>query len=261
MCLVTFAIDQHPDYPFILVANRDEFYSRESQRMHWWQQGTEAHGPSWLAGRDAVAGGTWLGVTKSGRWAAVTNYRETGTMPANPTTRGRLVTDFLSAKISPDEYLASLQKHSQQYGGFNLLLGERDSVSWFSNRSNDSQGYSELPSGIYGLSNHLLDTRWPKVDKAKNSLRSVIEQEAIGLQDLSSILMDEAVANDADLPDTGVGIEKERMLSSIFIRSPQHDYGTRCSTVLTISRQGRMRVSETSYPELIRRTFEFRIES
>lgn len=225
MCVIYFALNVHPDYPLVLLANRDEFYDRPTSPAHSW----EDH-PNVFAGRDLVAGGTWLGITGSGRIAAVTNYREPGA-PRGWRSRGDLVSEFLKGFASTEDYLAEVTARSNDYSGFNLLVGEieptRCDLGYFSNRGG---GARKLESGVYGLSNHLLDTPWPKVVNGKNRLERILAKP-FDKQSLFRLLADEALAPDADLPDTGIGYEKEKALSAIFIKTPV--YGTRCSTVVT----------------------------
>lgn len=228
MCVIYFAYDIHPDYPLILLANRDEFYDRPSAPADHW----EDH-PDIFAGRDLVAGGTWMGITKGGRVAAVTNYREPGAR-VGTRSRGELVAEFLKSDISAAEYMARVEQRSDYYSGFNLLAGEinhdRHELYYFSNRA---EGVRELNPGLYGLSNHLLDTPWPKVDNGKARLRDSLAHP-FDKEFLFEVLADERLAEDDQLPDTGIGYEKEKALSAIFIRTPI--YGTRCSNVLTFSK-------------------------
>ncbi len=228
MCVIYFAFDQHPDHPLILLANRDEFYERPSVAAACWPDS-----PDIYAGRDLTAGGTWLGVTKSGRFAAVTNYRDPNSPPGTR-SRGHLVAEFLKSKLSAREYLAAVQNHRDAYSGFNLIvgeIGERHEVFYYSNRG---EGIRELSAGTYGLSNHLLDTPWPKVVKGKSQLTELLRSHQISDQDLFDVLSDESLASDKDLPSTGIPYEAEKALSPIFIKTT--DYGTRCSTVLKFDR-------------------------
>ena len=226
MCIIYLAYDVHPDHPLILLANRDEFYERPTAAAASW----EDH-PDIFAGRDLIAGGTWLGITKRGRIAAVTNYREPGA-PKGELSRGNLVSEFLTTSASPAEYLAGAQREMHRYSGFNLLVGEfneeRRELFYFSNRGASPQ---RLDPGIYGLSNHLLDTPWPKVRLGTERFSQFVRLPDLEKQALFDLLADESLADDAELPDTGVGYEIEKALSAIFIRTPA--YGTRCSTIVT----------------------------
>ena len=226
MCVIYFAFDTHPEHPLILLANRDEFYDRPSQPAHYW-----ADEPDIYAGRDLVGGGTWLGVTRSGRFAAVTNFRDP-TAPTGHRSRGELVSNFLKSNRTAVEYLQSLQRDSADYSGFNLLVGQISSdvreICYFSNRGGDIKS---LTPGIYGLSNHLLDNPWPKVARGKFRFEQLLESEKVTPESFFDLLTDQELANDADLPSTGVPFEIEKAISAIFIKTP--GYGTRCSTVLT----------------------------
>ena len=240
MCIVYFAYNVRPDYPLILLANRDEFYARPSTPAHRWEDQ-----PDIFAGRDLVSGGTWLGITRSGRIAAVTNYREPGA-PKGEVSRGNLVADFLKADAEPHEYLVDVQKRMHAYSGFNLLVGnfggDQREMSYLSNRSD---GVQKLEAGIYGLSNHLLDTPWPKVRSGTERFSQFVHLPDLEKEAFFDLLADESLAEDADLPDTGVGYEIEKALSAIFIKTPV--YGTRCSTVVTFS--------SSAEPELEERVF------
>jgi uncharacterized protein with NRDE domain len=254
MCSIFFAYDAHPKYQLIPAANRDEFYERPTAAAQFW---TDA--PEILAGRDSVYRGTWLGVTRNGRFSAVTNYRD----PLAPTgnlSRGNLVGDFLRFAETPAGYLQKVRQNAGNYSGFNLLAGEFDSeIGYFSNRGD---GVKILESGIYGLSNHLLDTPWRKVARGKKALADLIEKENFTVQSLFEILVDATKAGDEDLPDTGIGLELERVLSSIFIETPV--YGTRCSTVLLIETSGKVSFAERTFKQARghweENSFEFEIE-
>lgn len=227
MCLIIFAWKVIPGMPLILAANRDEFYARPATDANWW-----ADYPQIFAGRDLHGGGTWLGVTRDGRFAALTNVRAPSERRTDAPTRGALVSDYLAGDMAPADYLRGIEGKVQDFNGFNLLLGDRDTMLWYSNRGlDDPRNGKPLDYGVYGLSNALLDTPWPKVTRAKAQFASLLCQGAPE-ETFFEMLTDATRANDCRLPDTGVGQEKERMLSPIFIRSP--DYGTRCSTVLRV---------------------------
>lgn len=228
MCVIFFAFDVHVDHPLVLLANRDEFYDRPTAAAQYWPD----H-PDIFAGRDLVAGGTWLGITKRGRVAAVTNFREPGGRTGTH-SRGELVADFLKGDANAEEYMAGVELRSGNYSGFNLIVGEindaRRELFYFSNRAS---GMRELKPGIYGLSNHILDTPWPKVAIGKDRLRQALTGP-LDKESLFDLLADESLADDNELPDTGIGYEKEKALSAIFIKTPI--YGTRCSTVVKFSK-------------------------
>lgn len=234
MCVIFFAHKVHPHYPLIALANRDEFYDRPTAVAGRWPD----H-PQIFAGRDLLAGGTWLGVTDSGRFAAITNYRETDS-PKGRLSRGDLVADFLKGNGSPSEYIAKIKAKGDEFSGFNLLAGiATDELYYFSNRG----GLTKLlQPGIYGLSNHALNTAWPKVTRGLGVFESLICSETISKEDCFALLTDETIAADEDLPNTGVGVDRERQLSPILIRTP--NYGTRSSTVVLFDRDGRCDLEE-----------------
>lgn len=215
----------HPDYSSILAGNRDEFYDRPTLPAAFWDEY-----PGMLAGKDLKGGGTWFGVTRTGRFAGITNYRDPKSFKKDAPSRGLLVTRFLEGKDSPLSFLEDLEKDAAGYNGFNLLLGWKDELYWYSNRG---EGIMRLAPGIYGLSNHLLDTPWPKVVKGKTAFKGLVSGASIpGPDDFFRMLEDREQAIDSELPETGVGLERERMLSPLFISSP--DYGTCSSTLLFI---------------------------
>jgi uncharacterized protein with NRDE domain len=221
VCLILVAWQAHPDYSLVVAANRDEFYARRTAGADFWPD----H-PQILAGRDLEADGTWLGMTRSGRFAALTNYRDPASHKPQAPSRGKLVADFLAGDTAIETYLDALD--AAAYNGFNLLLGDGQKLVAFSNIS--MQRHDLLP-GVYGLSNALLDTPWPKVGAGKTALSGALA----ALPDESALfrlLRDDMRHPDAALPATGVSLEWERLLSAAFIRSP--DYGTRCSTVIKV---------------------------
>lgn len=225
MCLLFIAHKSHPLYKLIVAANRDEYYERPTEKAAFWNES-----PGVLAGRDLRAGGTWLGITRKGKIAAITNYRDPKSINTSAPSRGRLVSDFLSKGTSPLEYLNSISTNANQYNGFNLIVGEKDEIYWYSNRG---EGAEMLSPGMYGLSNHLLNTPWPKVKKIKSAFQKLLSQGAeIDPEMIFEILFDKSTPNDNSLPDTGVGLEWERILSPVFIASST--YGTRSSTIILI---------------------------
>lgn len=224
MCLILVAWQAHPDFPLVVAANRDEFHARPTAPIAPW-----ADAPQVLAGRDLEAGGTWLGITRSGRFAAVTNVREPGA-PQGERSRGRLTAGFLTGDAAPADYAAAIETHA--YSGFNLLLADRTSLAYRSNRDGAAR---RLAPGIYGVSNHLLDTPWPKLEAARARFREALQTlpDESGFFDL---LADDEIVPDERLPSTGVTLEWERRLSAIFVKSPQ--YGTRASTLLILRKGG-----------------------
>jgi len=255
MCLLLLAIQAHPAYPLIIAGNRDEFYERPASQAGFWKDHPEI-----LAGRDLQAGGAWFGMTPKGRIAALTNYRDPASINPHAPSRGRLVTDFLIGEETPEVYLAALSRRPETFNGFNLTVGVKDHLCWYSNRGN---GIYPIQPGIHGLSNHLLNTPWPKVSRARAALAGMLSEEAPpSLDALFELLADRTVSDDDHLPDTGVGIEWERILSPVFITSPA--YGTRCSSVLVIDQNNRAIFAERTYlspPDPHKDvTFEFMLE-
>lgn len=254
MCLILVAWQSHADLPLVVAANRDEFFARRSASADFW-----ADRPQILAGRDLEAGGSWLGLTRSGRFAALTNYRDPGRHKPQAPSRGKLVADFLAGNTAIDRWLDALQPSATDYNGFNLLLGDGRQLVAFSNVSMERH---PLAPGIYGLSNHLLDTPWPKVGAGKTALAAALA----ALPDetaLFRLLRDDTRHPDAILPATGVSLEWERLLSAAFIRSP--DYGTRCSTLVKVGADVTASFDEQTWlPDGRageRRRFRFRLES
>jgi uncharacterized protein with NRDE domain len=226
MCLILIAWHGDAQFPCVIAANRDEFHSRPAARAQWWQSQ-----PAILAGRDLKAGGTWLGIARSGRFAALTNFRDPEQRRTDAPSRGMLVTSLLQSTAGVAETLEYLRSVGADYNGFNLIFSDGERLAIYESMSGIGR---ELGPGIYGLSNHLLDTPWPKVQQAKSRLSAA-------LSDLSrtdaalALLRDDTPAPDHQLPRTGMSLEWERLLSSAFIRSP--DYGTRCSTLVRIDRR------------------------
>jgi uncharacterized protein with NRDE domain len=236
MCLILFAWRVHPKFPLVVAANRDEFFARPSAPAGFW-----AEAPQVLAGRDLEAGGTWLGLTRSGRFAALTNYRAPEQNLAGRPSRGRLVADFLFGDQEPADYLAVATPYGQECNGYNLLVADRNSLRWASNVSGEQR---ELSPGIYGLSNHLLDTPWPKVGAGRTALSEALTNLPDD-QALFELLRDDAVHPDHHLPKTGVPLEWERLLSAAFIRGST--YGSRASTVLKIGTDGMASFDEQTW--------------
>ena len=257
MCLILFANEPNSRYRLVLAANRDEFYSRPTAPATFWQEA-----PDVLAGKDLRSGGSWMGVTRSGKVAAITNFRGPGKVWEDAPSRGKLVSDFLMSGESPDVFIDKLRPRAQTYNGFNLLLGSEEGLWWYSNWY-DEQPYMIDP-GIHGLSNHLLDTSWPKVKRGKRALKHlVVGEKEITPEQVFSILEDRSPAADAELPDTGVGLELERVLSAPFIRT--QDYGTRSSTVVLVECTGDLTFVERSFDPTdesqIETCYKFRIGS
>jgi uncharacterized protein with NRDE domain len=238
MCLILLAYDSHPAYRLILAANRDEFFARPTAAARFWEDA-----PHILAGRDLKEKGTWLGVTRSGRIAALTNFRDPGTERQEAPSRGSLVSDFLRGSGSVDDYLEFLGNEGSTYNGFNLIFGDMERLCWFSNHE---RAHRFLEPDIHGLSNHLLDTPWPKVERGKEALGELVAQgKTVQAEGLFAILADRTVPPDGLLPETGVGIDLERLLSPLFITSAF--YGTRSSTVILIERNNLVTFIERSF--------------
>ncbi|MDL2328356.1 NRDE family protein [Desulfosarcina sp. OttesenSCG-928-A07] len=243
MCLILFAWHHHPQWPLIVIANRDEFYARPTEKAHFWDDP-----PDLLAGRDLEAGGTWMGLRKQGlRFAVLTNYRDgQGVRPENA-SRGNIVREYLESDVSPPVFLEHLIKNRENYNPFNLICGKGGELFFF---SSTQDGYEKISPGIHGLSNHVLDTPWPKVRRGCRLLEEALEKE-ISEKTLLSVLQDKHPPEDRELPDTGVGYEMERALSPIFIQFP--GYGTRCSTLFlcdpSFSPNGKVSYTEVSWNE------------
>ncbi|MDB6062423.1 MAG: hypothetical protein JWM78_2526 [Verrucomicrobiaceae bacterium] len=252
MCLILFAIDSHPALPLVVAANRDERYARPTQPLQWW-----ADAPQLLAGKDLEAGGTWLGITRNGRFAAITNVREGVRREQWQRSRGELTRDFLLGDMTAADFADYAYAQSEHFAGFNLLLGDltpgaslaadlapqaRGGVYYCSNRS---QPPRRLPAGVYGLSNDSLDSAWPKVVSGKFALKQLLNAGTPSTDDLLQILTDTHQPADSELPDTGVGLLLERLLASAFIATDE--YGTRASTALLVARDGRVDIAEQNF--------------
>jgi uncharacterized protein with NRDE domain len=242
MCIVVFRWSPDGESPLHLIANRDEFFARPTAPMQWWDGGEV------LAGRDLKGGGTWLGITKTGRFAALTNIRSSALRKADAPSRGALVSDFLSSRLGASRYMDTVARGASAYEGFNLLCGEMGARElWFLNSQECTP--RALRDGVYGLSNATLDTPWPKVSKLKARFAAVTSATANPQSepmhtDVHALLRDASTVPDHALPDTGVPLAWERALSAIFIR--HQDYGSRASTVLRIQRQS-VEVSEQTH--------------
>ncbi len=243
MCLIAIATQIHPRYPLIVAANRDEFYQRPTSPVAYWPD----H-PNLLAGRDLQGGGTWLGMTTTGRIAAITNFRDPASIAAVATSppgrsRGLLVSDFLAGDQYPETYLKNLKNVGTDHVGFNLVAGDIHQLWWYSNKSPD---IVRITPGIHAISNHLLDTPWPKTRKVMSGLDKICRQNnEIDVETIFSLLADTIRPPDAELPDTGVGLEWERMLSSVFVSSDI--YGTRSSAVILVHASGHITFAERTF--------------
>jgi uncharacterized protein with NRDE domain len=238
MCLILLAWRAHPEYPLVFAANRDEAYERPSAAAGFWPEA-----PRIFGGRDLQKGGTWLGVALSGRIAAVTNYRDGAVVKNAARSRGDLTADYLRGVEEPRAYLERIAPAAAEYGGFTAIIGTLERLFCYSNRG---AGIEEVAPGVHGLSNHLLDTPWPKVARGRQRLASLTTADEPGLiSALFDALADRTAAPEAELPDTGVGLERERELSSSFVAGGR--YGTRASTVLLINRKSEVVFIERAF--------------
>lgn len=238
MCLINLSFHQHPRYKLVIAANRDEFYKRPTKGAHYWNDEPEI-----LAGRDLAQMGTWLGVSKMGRIAALTNFRDPSMPEVGKLSRGALVRDFLKADTTPESFFHSL--NADDYTGFNLIAGSADNLFYY---NNIDQKLSPIGAGVHGLSNHFLNTPWPKVIKGKNYLdRYLSEHEELDLAQLFELLADAEQADETELPSTGVGMEFEKMLSPMFIKTA--DYGTRSSTIIAVDIENNLTFAERVYKD------------
>lgn len=237
MCLILFGLQAHPDFPLVLAANRDEFYKRPTATASFWEDA-----PDVLAGRDLQSGGTWLGVTRSGRLAAITNYRDLSNINPDAPTRGALVADFLMGDQAPEAYLQEIAPRAADYNGFNLLVGQGADLWYFSNYEGTVR---QVTVGVHGLSNALLNTSWPKVEKGKKALNRLLTEEAFEPNVLLDMLRDTERAPDAALPSTGIPLALERDLSPMFIETPK--YGSRSSSVIVWGADGQLHFTERTH--------------
>jgi uncharacterized protein with NRDE domain len=242
MCLAIVALNVHPRYALVVAANRDEYHARPAAPAQWW---TDDGQTTLLAGRDLEAGGTWLGVTHSGRWAFVTNVREGGRRDSAAPSRGSLVPRVLRDNRDPLTALASAIADAKHYNGFNLMAGDVATACWGSNRGEGGCMGVPLSAGVHGLSNARLDTPWPKLARTQAGVRAWAQEGRNEIEPLFALLADRARARDDELPETGISREWERVLSAPFITGEA--YGTRCSTVVCISREGEARFVEQSF--------------
>ncbi|MEO8305349.1 MAG: NRDE family protein [Betaproteobacteria bacterium] len=235
MCLALFALDAHPRFALVVAANRDEYHTRPAVPAAWRDEG-------WLAGRDLEAGGTWFAVTRSARWAFVTNVRDPSRFDPHAPSRGALVPAVLDDTAAPTEGIGRIVAAARACNGFNLVAGAGIDACWGSNRAGATR---TLAPGIYGLSNAALDTPWPKVERTKAALGAWCARGDADTASLFAILADRSGAPDDQLPATGIPLDRERLLAPPFIVS--ETYGTRCSTVLTLSRDRDARFTERTF--------------
>lgn len=255
MCLILIAVAAHSEYPLIIAANRDEFYCRPTQSADFWPDN-----PDLLAGSDITAGGTWLGITRQGRIAAVTNVRD-GFTVKNPRhkSRGFLTRDFLLSEESPIDYLQRLHSQRTLYPGYNLLLGDQQGIYYYSNKQPQP---IKLEPGVYGLSNGRLNSPWPKLNSGRSQLLDLLDKPNLNSDQLVEVLQNRQQPKDDELPDTGVSLGWERLLAPCFIHSD--DYGTRASTAVLVNTSGEVEFLEQNYDHdgaTEKKAFKFKIES
>lgn len=244
MCLLLFSYQPEKNGLLVVVANRDEFYDRPSEQAHIWsrESGDEASAGQILAGRDLKSKGTWFGInSERNRFAAVTNYRQTDWKMENTAikSRGDLPVEFLTSNLDSMTFLGSVQENRTSYNGFNLLVFDGGTLAWYTNRS--AEGPKKVDGGMHGLCNGLLDAAWPKVERGKLMLERRLEEDSCidkhPDESMLDLLLDGTVPADEELPDTGVGVEMERLLAPVFV-SIEGVYGTRCSTLLVMDASG-----------------------
>ena len=242
MCLILIAHRADPRYRLVVAANRDEFFRRSTAAADYWSDAQQV-----LGGRDLEKGGTWMGVDTDGRWAAVTNFRDGRSPEPGTRSRGGLVAGYLCGAALAQTYMASIGPGAREYHGFNLLVGDSDGVHYLSNKD---AGPMMLAPGVYGLSNHLLDSPWPKVERGKLALREALAGSAKPdrlIETMLAALSDRSIAEERALPSTGISQDWEKLLSAAFIGAP--GYGTRASTVLLIDHEGEVHFRERSFGE------------
>jgi uncharacterized protein with NRDE domain len=241
MCLILFALHTHPKYKLILAANRDEFFNRETQFAHFWDNSKNI-----LAGKDMASGGTWMGVQSKGRFIAITNYRHPEREILNPQSRGSLSRQFLADSETNKDFIGRIAAIRNQFNGYNLLLSD-DGLQSMVHYSNITNVTTSIKKGIHGLSNALLDSAWPKVESGKRMLSEIVSSSSIYPEQLISILNNHDTAPDHLLPNTGISTDLEKKLSPVFIS--MKGYGTRCSTALLVDKKDDVIFHEVSYNE------------
>lgn len=244
MCLIVLSLGQHPEYPLVLAANRDEFHTRPTKESHWWPDK-----PDILGGRDLQAGGTWLALHRNGRFATVTNFRDA--VPPSPKflSRGHLVTGFLESQLAPGAYLDTIRESA--YAGFNLIVGTVDEVAYVSNRE---EGSRTLQPGTYGLSNALLDGPWHKVESSKQRLAELLGSGATNETSLMRLMDDRRKAPVSEVETGELDFETAHAITAPFIVTP--NYGTRCTTVVTVDKRGNWRFTERRFDPAGQKTGE-----
>lgn len=237
MCLIVFSYKQYNDYPFVLAANRDESYKRPTEKAHVWQTS-----PKILAGKDEKAGGTWLGISENGRFAALTNHRQMDDIKEDTTSRGIIVKDFLLSDGNPREYLAELQRSGDKFNGFNLIAGTLDNLFYMSNKK---EGIFKIQPGNHALSNAFLNTPWPKTEDSSKRFEKILNNGELNEEKLFNLLLKDKRYPIEKLPYTGLPKDVEKAVSSIFIETD--DYGTRSSTIVIVDRNMKVHFAERTY--------------
>lgn len=253
MCLIVFSYKEYQNYPFVFAANRDEFYTRPTDAAHVWETT-----PKILAGRDRKAGGTWLGISENGRFAALTNHRQMDDIKEDTTSRGIIVKDFLLSEGNPREYLAELQRNGHKFNGFNLIAGTFNDLFYMSNKKD---GIFKVQPGNHALSNAFLNTPWPKTEKSSQAFKKILDEGGPDEEKLFNMLQNDQRYPHEKLPDTGLPKEMEKAVSSVFIETD--DYGTRSSTIVIVDKSMHVRFIEKTYApgsketdQVVRKSFE-----
>lgn len=237
MCLIVFAYKSHPEYPFILAGNRDESHDRPSIHLHKWDTS-----PPIIAGKDKEAGGTWLGVSETGKIAAITNYRDIDKIRDNTPSRGEIITNFLLSDEQPEHTLKSIENRAHLYNGFNLIAGDIEQLYYLSNHGHSVE---PIPPGVHVISNASLNTPWPKAAWALNRLNTILKSDKLDKEQIFEILLNSDRYSQDILPNTGLSKEMEVAVSSVFILTDH--YGTRSSSIISIDRHLQLNFSEKSY--------------
>ena len=255
MCLITFRIAQHPTYKLVLAANRDEAYARPTEAANFWKSQ-----PTLLAGKDLEANGTWLGITKEGKIAAITNCHDGDfeeAIPAKKKSRGKIVTDYLASPLSPEDFLNELIEEKDAYLPFNVLLGTVDQLFHFNSLE---QSFTPLKPGTHSISNATLNTPWPKVRRTKEQINKLASEKDAYMESLFQMMMDETPAPDDQLPNTPLPLDLNRKVSAPFIKTDE--FGTRCTTLILVDQENNVTFVERTYDHTqnyVDRTFEFTI--
>lgn len=251
MCLIVFANNYHSEYKLIFAANRDEFFERPASPAHFWKD------DPLLAGKDLKGGGTWCGITKAGRFAAITNYRDIKSIKKDAVSRGKIVTDYLTGTSSPEFYSKGLADSANLYNGYSLIFGSVSVLYFFSNRTKKLE---KVENGIHGLSNHLIDTPWFNVKRGKEFLEKAVNKGENLIDNLFTMLSDKTTSPENELPETGLDKETENKISSVFVELPE--YGTRSSTVILVDKHNNVTFIEKSLDtnkEWITNKYEFEL--